>query len=284
MYIGNITTCTARSNTGTSKSLVLLCILINTLCHVFTLELAGNPTFISTKSSLLTASTSSGAAPSNIQIKQEQNPFVISESLSTLNLITRPTSILTSSHTCAVQPITRFASTRPDSSNSGRRPAYCSSRFTLSIGSGNDKNSRTKNSSFSATFAGLTGDSVTVKANHGSDESGFLSVSMEPEKRSRAPHFFLFFSVKLKDRQIQLYELDALFQNYNPDILRNENLRADLYNNAVCKPDPEIVKANHFSPGSVSHPRGSMSKSGHDLPNKPLAPIILAAEKSLGHS
>ncbi|KAK2985736.1 hypothetical protein RJ640_016049 [Escallonia rubra] len=147
----------------------------------FYLLFAGNPTFISTKSSLLTASTSSGAAPSNIRIKQEENPFVISESLSTLNLITRPTSILTSSHTWAVQPITRFASTRPDSSNSGSRPAYCSSRFTRSIGSGNDLNSQTKNSSFSATFAGLTGDSVTVKANHGSEKSGFLSVCMESE-------------------------------------------------------------------------------------------------------
>ena len=31
----------------------------------------------------------------------------------------------------------------------------------------------------------------------------------------------------------------------------------------------------------MSHPKGSISKSGHDFPNKPSAPTIPAVEKSL---
>lgn len=34
-------------------------------------------------------------------------------------------------------------------------------------------------------------------------------------------------------------------------------------------------------PGSVSHPSGIISKSGHDFPDKPLVPVIPAAAKSL---
>ena len=41
------------------------------------------------------------------------------------------------------------------------------------------------------------------------------------------------------------------------------------------------VARKFLLPGSVSHPSGSISKSGHDLPSKPSAPIKLAAAKSL---
>jgi len=37
-------------------------------------------------------------------------------------------------------------------------------------------------------------------------------------------------------------------------------------------------------PWSVSHPNGSMSKSGQEFPFRPFPPIILAAEKSLVHN
>ncbi|EOY00668.1 Uncharacterized protein TCM_010588 [Theobroma cacao] len=75
--------------------------LIKTFCHVFTLDWAfpWTPTFNSTKSSALTSTTSSGSAPSIIHMRHEQNPFVISESLSARNLTFPFWSILASSHT-----------------------------------------------------------------------------------------------------------------------------------------------------------------------------------------
>ncbi|VFQ75981.1 unnamed protein product [Cuscuta campestris] len=109
-----------------TQSMVFFCIPISTLCQVFTLDrtLLGNPTtLIAAKSSAATPSTSGGAAPSSSHIRQEENPLVISESLSTLNLIRPSPSILASSHTWVVQPITRFPLTRPESSNGGRSVA-----------------------------------------------------------------------------------------------------------------------------------------------------------------
>uniref|UniRef100_A0A7C8YQT8 Uncharacterized protein n=1 Tax=Opuntia streptacantha TaxID=393608 RepID=A0A7C8YQT8_OPUST len=111
------------SSLRAAKLLVLSRILINTLCQLFTLDRTGRPTFMSVKSSAFTFRTSSGYAPSSKKIKHEQNPLVISESLSAPNLILPYSSISTSSHTWAAQPGTRFSGARVDSPSRGRTVA-----------------------------------------------------------------------------------------------------------------------------------------------------------------
>lgn len=141
-----------------TRASVRFCIVVNMLCQAFTLECAltptPTPTFISIKSSAFILNTSSGEAPSKIQIKQEQNPFVISESLSTANLAPPNSSKLTSSHTSAVHPGTRFAGTRDDSSNGGRSAAYSRRRLTRSIGSARPLNSEARLRSLTAARVG----------------------------------------------------------------------------------------------------------------------------------
>uniref|UniRef100_A0A7C9EFC1 Uncharacterized protein n=1 Tax=Opuntia streptacantha TaxID=393608 RepID=A0A7C9EFC1_OPUST len=104
-----------------TKALVFFCILINTLYQVFARDMAFPipPTFNAAKSSVVNFRTSSGVAPSKIQTKHPQNPRVTSESLSAQNLTLPVSSILASTHTCAVHPITRFLAVRLDSANGG---------------------------------------------------------------------------------------------------------------------------------------------------------------------
>ncbi|KAB2031882.1 hypothetical protein ES319_D05G334400v1 [Gossypium barbadense] len=102
-----------------TSAAVLSRMLINTFCHVFTLDwtFPWTPTFSSTNSSAVTPTTSSGSAPSITHIRHEQKPLLISESLSARNQTFPFLSIPASSHTWAVQPLTRFSGSRADSSN-----------------------------------------------------------------------------------------------------------------------------------------------------------------------